>query len=1226
MKKVSNEDNELEEIRQHYRMVIKEKREAEEKRREEEQKRIQEENERRREHDIILQTEEMRSQLEAGLEEKWRKQTKQAEEAAAAAKSKAEEAKAKAEEAEANAEEARAKIEQTRMKALKAKASASGPRKRRRQVSSTESESEETSDIGDETDTRDSEEELRRTIKRLREKREEKRTGRIKKTGKGKQAKTKTNTSENNVPTTKRGECSRARKKKRCNRDDEDDVMRNANDMGGDYKETGVRFNDCRRSPRVGGLRFGMPSEVKMSRGMSQEPRWRRVIRTWPLSASREGIIDYCLSTQKILSSKKVLILRKLCQKKGIKDTKKPEMVDALAREQVKLAYEGFEDNDEQREMSEMAEANLGEDLYEQEKRGTRSSVNTVRSVLQRWREHLSNADTDTIGSSPKLYRWMRHFGKETFLIVPLRHADEAHDRAMEKHLIRDFSPILNTCNNKTMNNGVKKSKRKGRRERRKLNRTAQKVKNLVSFSRSGTNAKRVSAMKWLEEEWKKEAKGERRMVFHGGEVWSDGWKKVKRLFGMTKVRINGQVNTMAKAKGELRQGATATIIEIVKTKTTTARYLQELRGMLKRPFEFKKLTLGNTNQLVGMYRAAVLFGDKKTKNDVRLKIDRAIRRKNGAGVRKRVVVKVRYDRRIVKNKIRAATEGVVEKRVEDMAIAKSKIQIMWRKNRTVGEIIYNHRKHANVGKQQCACRGTGLPTKGGHVLTRFSDLEGIPAFMKNAKNVTSQSQETWEEGKVATWARRFRGMVLAPIDWNQGDTAVICPVIYRHAFGKTFVWNSDYVVVREEEQRILQTARQKFEQADLQKIARWKTDDRIGQACVISKDKDLSRWRPIAPTDNDPASLAQKRVAKALQCLHYLIKMFPTEQSFYLNAIQELPGRLETTQRRFTEMGCTGVEGRCYDIKDMFTKIPHEAVRKAIWQMLLWYANRGWKQVKVSRRGKLCTISKTRKMADGYVGLQFEQLFSMVNYDLDHAYIKCGEIVTRQASEIPMGKSSSPTLATITCAMAEFNCLRGLGSDRKLVAGWRIVDDITVIVGNRGGGEEHGREDTGSLFRDLENCYDKNPSLVRKDADRDWWHFLGGTIYLMQQHRRLLYVPDTKNQASLREEERLRFQTMQDFASYSEKRSKKSTLAATLKRLWPSTSCQVLVVSSIAYALWEANLRVYAPEVSLGALAKLVKVADDQNLRRLWQVLSLTFGEKRRRREEGKGKTGVEY
>ncbi|GBG70858.1 hypothetical protein CBR_g8158 [Chara braunii] len=57
----------------------------------------------------------------------------------------------------------------------------------------------------------------------------------------------------------------------------------------------------------------------------------------------QKGLIEYCISTHKICSAKKADVLKKLCERKGIKYTKKPEAVALLARYQVELAYDGFE-------------------------------------------------------------------------------------------------------------------------------------------------------------------------------------------------------------------------------------------------------------------------------------------------------------------------------------------------------------------------------------------------------------------------------------------------------------------------------------------------------------------------------------------------------------------------------------------------------------------------------------------------------------------------------------------------------------------------------------------------------------------------------------------------------------------------------------------------------------------------------------------------------------------
>ncbi|GBG64936.1 hypothetical protein CBR_g48684 [Chara braunii] len=606
------------------------------------------------------------------------------------------------------------------------------------------------------------------------------------------------------------------------------------------FEEPWDEVNHCQGSQQARGLRFDMPGGNGVTGEDEPKIPMDNGHKGLAVKCSREGLIDYYLSTQKILSAKKATMLRKI-----------QWLAKYLARSEIKT------------DMMDLKRAGVYIVASPWSKKVYVGS--TIRSIMQRWREHLSNTDTEVIGSSPKLYRWMRHYGSDNFVIIPVRHASEEDDRAFERHLIRDFSPSLNTCNSNGQGGSKTRSRRKGKRERKRMRAgQRERVKSVVSFTEGNENERRVSLLTWLEGEWKKNSKGERRVVFQGGETWSDGWRKIKRLFGMTKVRISGRIKKLATSKAELQRGVTVVFIGITKTTTTTTAYMQELRWMLKKPFLFKRLVDRNTSQLVGMYRSAGLFRDKKTKNYLSLKIDKAVKKKTGVRIRKRVQVKVMYDRQIVKKKVRQATEGVVEGKVKDVAVAnliKGRIRITWKRNKTVGEILHNHRRHAHVGVQLCTCRTIGLPTTDGHVLTRFSELGDVPEFMKNGRN----------------------GLVLAPVDRNQGDTAVICPVIYRHAFGKAFVWNGDYEEKREKEQDILRKARVDYEQANLDKSAAWKTEGRVGRAYVIPKDKDLSKWRPIAPATGDPAGAAQRKVVRAL---HYLMKLFPKEQTFYLNSI----------------------------------------------------------------------------------------------------------------------------------------------------------------------------------------------------------------------------------------------------------------------------------------------------------------------------------------------------
>ncbi|GBG91542.1 hypothetical protein CBR_g52576 [Chara braunii] len=61
-------------MRDHYRGLIKERQEVEERKREEEPKRINDEEERRRALDLVRATEEIRMELRADIESQWRKQ------------------------------------------------------------------------------------------------------------------------------------------------------------------------------------------------------------------------------------------------------------------------------------------------------------------------------------------------------------------------------------------------------------------------------------------------------------------------------------------------------------------------------------------------------------------------------------------------------------------------------------------------------------------------------------------------------------------------------------------------------------------------------------------------------------------------------------------------------------------------------------------------------------------------------------------------------------------------------------------------------------------------------------------------------------------------------------------------------------------------------------------------------------------------------------------------
>ncbi|GBG92115.1 hypothetical protein CBR_g54415 [Chara braunii] len=339
-------------------------------------------------------------------------------------------------------------------------------------------------------------------------------------------------------------------------------------------------------------------------------------------------------------------------------------------------------------------------------------------------------------------------------------------------------------------------------------------------------------------------------------------------------------------------------------------------------------------------------------------------------------------------------------------------------------------------------------------------------------------------------------------------------------------------------EARILARTKEEFLASGLHTFGPWKRDGRLGNAYVIPKHKDLNRWRPIAPAPADPASLTQRRTARAL---HYLLMGVPVQTSFYLNLVSDLADRLKATTHRLKAEECEQAVGRCYDIKEMFSHIPHDAVLQSAHQLLRRFEDADWKQVKVSFRGRACILSKTARKQDGYVSMKLKDLLKTVGFDLQHSFIKCGTKVMRQIFGISMGKSTSPVLASITCAMAEGRFLRALGTDRRLVAGWRIMDDISLVAGVPSSGCQ--ASFLADFFNLFESSYDPSLKIVRKDECGLTWDFVGGTMMIGSKPLQLHYIPRSKNTDSLHETGKLEFQTLQDYSSYSDKKVKKAVL-----------------------------------------------------------------------------------
>ncbi|GBG68658.1 hypothetical protein CBR_g3199 [Chara braunii] len=285
----------------------------------------------------------------------------------------------------------------------------------------------------------------------------------------------------------------------------------------------------------------------------------------------------------------------------------------------------------------------------------------------------------------------------------------------------------------------------------------------------------------------------------------------------------------------------------------------------------------------------------------------------------------------------------------------------------------------------------------------------------------------------------------------------------------------------------------------------------KIGQAYVLPKDKDLDRWRPISPAVHDPASLAGARVGRAVR---YMLLCFQKGHHFDLKSTDDLRGRFEQIR---IDLGKKGgdVLARSYDIKDMFAKLSHEVVLDAVRWLSDFHITRGMLGVQVSRRGKLCAMTRIRRKQEGFVLMTFGQIERAVKYELGNTYIRSAGVILRQQFGIPMGRSSSPALACLVCARAESDFLGSLGRDAALVRGVRMIDDVSIFVAcSLSDGVTHVKDV--QVLERFEGCYDRNLKLVRKGEGCNAFDFLGTRVVISLQPLEFHIFPRSRNQRSL--------------------------------------------------------------------------------------------------------------
>ncbi|GBG71396.1 hypothetical protein CBR_g8816 [Chara braunii] len=701
----------------------------------------------------------------------------------------------------------------------------------------------------------------------------------------------------------------------------------------------------------------------------------------------------------------------------------------------------------------------------------------------------------------------------------------------VEKMLISRFSPALNNIGRKQ--GGSKKSRRKGKRERGKRSLFADQG-TVISFKIDGQVSSSLLEIIWE----LRGIVGTHQIESSGGKMWSDGWRTLRSKIGETTIEMGGVAKCIKYCRSMLEKGGVFMVKKVWIASSAIEHRRNYLKKMLARPYRIKQAYKMNSSKVIALYRTATFFTRKKSRSSLKLKIARVIRAKFGEDIQKRWFVRISFSPLVRVAKVRDLAAKIIEQVIPDISTCRyvsARVRVVIMKRRTVGDLIHNHGVWVKQDATICTCSTYDLPRVQGHVRARLDEVAHAPRFLHNSRNVTRGRERI---------DNVLKGVVEAAKPWAKGrriciDDEEVQACWMRkegNAAGMTeeqvkswIRWNGGYVIEEREDCEVLNAGRRDYVASGLTKIAEWGKNGRIGNAYVIPKDKDLDRWRPIAPATTDPARLASARLGRAVR---YMLICLKKSCHFDLTATEELCQVLRRCQKSLGK-GNDVALARSYDIKDMFAKLSHASVHDSVDWVLNIHESKGLRAIRVSRRGRECKMTRSMAHEDGYVTMEFELVRRMLEYDLSHAYVKSGSVTLRQVFGIPMGRSSSPALACLVCTRAEAVFLSSLGNDRHLVGGVHIIDDAAIFVGVRSSDIRACEKAAGILTR-FENAHDDELKLVRKDKDTNSFEFLGAVVYVGICPIEIRVIPKTRNQSHLSQLRKIRIHSLQDYNSFS--------------------------------------------------------------------------------------------
>ncbi|GBG82623.1 hypothetical protein CBR_g34993 [Chara braunii] len=501
---------------------------------------------------------------------------------------------------------------------------------------------------------------------------------------------------------------------------------------------------------------------------------------------------------------------------------------------------------------------------------------------------------------------------------------DDASDLGeLESMFIGHRNPALNTCGRLP-----KRKHRRGKRTRKEKEERARHNKD-GQYHREPSKVTPVKVRLNEVDDWSMNIFGvleERERLeyrgFHlftkGGNLWSGGYKTIRKAFRLSMVEVNGQRVKLSACKQVFKEGGEVEVCYLRRWKSKIGADNIFLISLFRNPRKLKCLEQRSLEELMRLRNAAKDFQNKSTTAYLRRIIVRTIKNVFGWQVNSSLIVRLKFDDRIKLAEVRKVVNDKIEELDLPVCVkkeARSTVRTVWVKSPSVSNLLHNQRRYAKAEVQTCRCAGLPYPRIGDHVQFRLQELKGIHPMIVNANNIPKPDHqdrrrmlreeigttfEGWannrgekivvqqsevdrcligsrDEGTKYLTTRdvqrvkvQLDGLVLTPLDRNPGETLVMCPKLYYEGMMDMYVRNVGYIVEVRSEEAIKTQMKIDIKRQQLQRDVRWDAKGDFGDAYILPKHKDLSRFDQSAQPIRSPR-LRRGRICRRLLTIYCL-------------------------------------------------------------------------------------------------------------------------------------------------------------------------------------------------------------------------------------------------------------------------------------------------------------------------------------------------------------------